>query len=81
MTQSMQYRTALRGALILCISPLLTLTVVGAIVLSEPITLQRVSGTGLIVAGIYMVYQSGPPRQFRSAPSARKISTRCCPRR
>jgi drug/metabolite transporter (DMT)-like permease len=45
--------------------------IVGALVLSEPIMLQLVSGTGLIVAGIYLVRQSGSgapvsKRAFRS---------------
>ncbi len=67
---AIEYASAGRIAVFVTATPI-SAAIVGALVLPEPITLQLVSGTGLIVAGIYLVHQSGSgapvsKRAFRS---------------
>jgi len=56
---AIEHASAGRIAVFVTAAPM-SAAITGAVVLSEPITLQLVCGTGLIIAGIYLTYRTAP---------------------
>src|SRR5829696_7909135 len=56
---AIEFASAARVAVFVTAAPM-SAAITGAIVLSEPITVQLIAGTGLIVAGICLVYRTTP---------------------
>jgi len=56
---AIEHASAGRVAVFVTAAPM-SAAIIGAIVLSEPVTVQVVAGTALIVVGIYLVYRTAP---------------------
>jgi len=57
---AIEHASAGRVAIFVTAAPM-SAAITGAIVLSEPVTVQLVAGTALIIAGIYLVYRTAEP--------------------
>jgi drug/metabolite transporter (DMT)-like permease len=64
---AIEYASAGRIAVFVTAAPM-SAAMTGAIVLSEPITIQLVAGTVLIIAGIYLVYRPAPAAAAAQEP-------------